>query len=354
MLVNTNDLLLRAARRERTERTPVWMMRQAGRFDPAYRALRERCGLPLEELFRTPELAAEITLQPRRFGVDALILFQDILTPLAPMGAPFVFRPGPVLERPPRTAAVIDGLRPIDPARDLPFVAESIRLVRDELAGAMPLLGFAGAPFTLAAFMLEGGSPKGLDATRRLMRDDPVLLHALLGRLARLTIDYLKHQIDTGVDAVQLFESVADALSEREYRTFAHPYQAHVLQALHGTVPLILFAKEQADLARMIATGATVLSVGTRVDLARAAAEYGDRVALQGNVDNQLLADGTPAEVARATEACIRAGGQRGHILNLSHGLLPRTPVDNVRQLIETCRSTRLDPEPACTEGALR
>jgi uroporphyrinogen decarboxylase len=272
MLVTTNDLLLQAARGERTERTPVWLMRQAGRFDPAYLEIRDRCGLYLEELFRTPDLAAEITLLPKRFGVDAVIIFQDILTPLAPMGAPFVFRPGPVLETPVRSTRDVNRLRTVDPEDDLPFVVESIRHVRSALDGKFPLLGFAGAPFTLAAFMIEGGSPGDLAATRAMMRDEPALLHGLLDRLARMTSAYLRLQIEAGVDAVQLFESIADGLSEAEYRTFAHPYQAHVLGALDGTVPRILFAKGQTQLDLMVETGAEVLSVGTGVDIADARA----------------------------------------------------------------------------------
>jgi uroporphyrinogen decarboxylase len=351
MMVTTNDLLLQAARGERTERTPVWLMRQAGRFDPAYRALRERCGLPLEELFRTPDLAAEITLLPQRFGVDALILFQDILTPLDPMGAPFVFRPGPVLETPVRSAHDVACLRDIDPEDDLPFVVESIRLVRDALDGELPLLGFAGAPLTLAAFLIEGTSPGNLAATRAMMRDTPCLLHGLLERLARMTSDYLRMQIEAGVEAVQLFESIADSLTDAEYRAFAHPYQARVLGAVGPTVPRILFAKERTRLSLLADTGADVLSVGTNVDLADARSRLGPGVALQGNVDNHLLADGTPAQITDAVEACVRAGGHRGHILNLSHGLLPRTPVENVSCLIEACRSLRLEPAPARTEG---
>jgi uroporphyrinogen decarboxylase len=351
MMVTTNDLIIRALRGERTERTPVWLMRQAGRFDPAYLALRERCGLPLETLFRTPVLAAEITLLPKRFGVDALILFQDILTPVAPMGAPFVFRPGPTLAAPIRSADDVAGLRELDPVADLPFVVESIELVRRELAGAMPLLGFAGAPFTLAAFMIEGRSPGELPATRAMMRDAPDVLHELLDRLARMTIDYLRLQIDAGVDAVQLFESLADSLDADAYRVFARPYQERVLTALAGAVPRILFAKGLVSLEPMLETGADVLSVGTGIDLAAARARLGDGVGLQGNVDNRLLADGTPDEVTNAAEACIRAGGHRGHVLNLSHGLLPRTPVDNVRRLIDACHALRLDRDAEQDRG---
>ena len=335
-----NDLLLRAARRERTERTPVWMMRQAGRFDPQYRAIREWANLPLEQMFRTPELAAEISLLPRRLGVDAIIFYQDILTPLGPMGAEFVFRPGPVLETPLRTAADLAALQPYDVAAELPFVAQTLSLVRNALAGDLPLLGFAGAPLTLAFFLLEGGSP-GHNPTqaRALMSSDPTAFHQLLDRLADMTADYLAFQIEAGVDAVQLFESVGDLLTEAEYREFAHPYHVKVFSQLVGRVPLILFVKELPFIELMAGTGADVISVGKCVDLAEARRLVGHKVALQGNVDNQLLAKGTFAEIDSAVRACVQAGGHQGHILNLNHGLLKDTPFENGCRLVETCQA---------------
>ncbi len=336
-----NDLLLRAARGERTERTPVWLMRQAGRCDPQYRALRERVNLPLEQLFRDPELAAEISLLPRRMGVDGIILFQDILTPLAPMGAAFKFRPGPVLESPVRTASDINQLRSYDPADGLDFVARSIGLVRQALQGDLPLLGFAGAPLTLAFFLIEGGSPGGNPtSTRAMMQTQPAELHRLLGRLADMTGDYLALQIEAGVDALQLFESVAHLISRREYEQFAHPYHQRVFSRLNGAAPKILFVREQPFVDLMADSGADVLSVGQCVDLAEACQEFGDRCAFQGNVDNQLLVTGGFDEIDQAVRRCIEIGGSKGHILNLNHGLLPDTPFENVCRFIETCRST--------------
>jgi uroporphyrinogen decarboxylase len=296
-------------------------------------------------MFGTPDLAAEITLLPKRFGVDALIIFQDILTPLTPMGLPFVFRPGPVLEEPIRSEADLGRLREFDPHEELDSVAETIRLVSREVDGELPILGFAGAPFTLAAFILEGGSPGSkLDRTRSLMEEQPGLVHALLERLAAMTGRYLRMQIDTGVHAVQLFESCADLISFEEYQSFAQPYEAAVMNAIEGTVPRILFAKERPWLDAMAATGADVLSVGRCVDLREARQQLGGGVALQGNVDNQILAEGTPDDVEAATRECIVAGGRQGHILNLNHGVLRRTPVENVQRLIDICRSTALDP----------
>jgi uroporphyrinogen decarboxylase len=341
-----NDLLLRAARGQRTERTPVWLMRQAGRFDPEYRRIRESCGLPLEDMFRTPELAAEITLLPRRFGVDGLVFFQDILTPLAPMGAPFVFRPGPVLERPIRTERDVEALRSFDPREELPFVAETLRLLDAEVGDELPVLGFAGAPFTMATFMIEGASHGGrLGRTRAMAREAPHLMHALLTRLADMTVDYLRMQAECGADALQLFESVADVMTDAEYREFAHPYHARIFAGVGPAVPRILFVKERDCIDLMAASGADVLSVGSGVDLASVRSRAGGRVAVQGNVDNRLVRDGTPEEVERAVRRCLRAGRHHGHVLNMSHGLFKDTPVENVVRLIQTCHEVRLEDE---------
>ncbi|MCH7870413.1 MAG: uroporphyrinogen decarboxylase [Planctomycetes bacterium] len=347
-----NDLLLRAMRRERTERTPVWLMRQAGRFDPQYRAIKDKLDMPLERMFRTPDVATEISLLPRRLGVDAIIFYQDILTPLAPMGADFVFRPGPILQSPVRCTADIDALRSYDPATELGFVSETLRQVRDELDGSLPLLGFAGAPLTLAFFMIEGRSP-GADPShvRAMMRDEPALLHRLLDKLTDMTVDYLTLQIDAGADAVQLFESIADLLSPAQYREFAHPYHVKIFASLARRAPTILFAKEQPALDLMAESGADVLSVGSCVDLAQARRRWGHAVAFQGNVNNRLLVDGTPEQIDEAVRQCVRAGAHHGHILNLNHGLLKKTPFENVCRLIETCKSISAGASEPATSG---
>ncbi len=339
-----NNLLLRAARRERTERTPVWMMRQAGRTDPEYLALRERAGLTLEALFRDPDLAAEITLLPVRFGVDAAILFQDILTPLAPMGADFVFRPGPQWDNPIRSAVDIDRLKKFDPTEKLAYVSKEIRSIKDSLNGEIPLLGFAGSPWTLATFLIEGKSPGNAENVKAFLRDDPAGLHRLLDKLTDMTVDYFAFQIEAGVDAVQLFESFPDPLSNAEYEEFAHRYHIKVLSQLKASVPTILFVKEQPDIELMARTGADVLSIGACVDLADAKRRVGDRVAIQGNVDCNLVAKGSGDEVAEATLQCVSAGCHSGHILNLSHGLHKDTPFENVLRVIKTCRDTVISP----------
>ena len=339
----THDLLLRAARREKTERTPVWMMRQAGRFDPQYRAIRDRTALPLEDLFRTPDLATEISLLPRRFGVDAIIFYQDILTPLTPLGTPFVFRPGPVLSAPLRCMADVERLAGFDPANALPFVSQTLRHVRSALAGTLPLLGFAGAPLTLAFFMIEGKSPGRAPAQARgMMKDAPAVLHRLLDRLADMTVEYLAYQIESGADAVQLFESVGDLVSEEEYVEFAHPYHQKIFDALAKRAPTILFVKEQPFVELMADSGADVISVGSCVDLADAKRRVGHKVAIQGNVDNRLLVHGSVADIDKAVRACVSAGRHEGHILNLSHGLLKETPFEHGCRVVETCKATLL------------
>lgn len=345
-----NDLFLRAARGERTERTPVWLMRQAGRFDPEYLAIRERSGMNLEELFRDCDLATEISLLPKRLGVDAIIFFQDILTPLAPMGAPFRFRPGPVLESPIRTRRDVEALRPIDPCEQLDFIAKTLGQVRGALDGELPLLGFAGAPLTLAVFLVEGGSPSG-NAVRMksLMRSEPRLLHKLLAKLADMTAAYLSMQIAAGADAVQLFESYANLCSEQDYKEFAHPYHVRIFDQLNDNTPTILFAKDCPYIDLMAKSGANVLSIGSGIDLAHARRRVGDRVALQGNVSNQLLMTGTFEEIDEAVTSCVQAGGHQGHILNLGHGILKDTPFDSVSRFIETCKRIRHSTTPPST-----
>lgn len=329
-----NDLVIRAMRGERTERTPVWLMRQAGRFDPAYRQLRANAGLELEELFASPRHAAEITLLPLRFGVDAAILFQDILTPLGPMGAKFVFRPGPVLEHPIETAEDAERLEPYDPAEHLAFVLESIGLVLDRLGRRVPLLGFAGAPMTLLNFLVCGRSP-GRDSDRlgRFLEQHESAADRLLRRLAGVTAAYLSEKIRAGVHAVQLFESSGDLVDRAVYERWALPYQQLVFESLADCgVPTVLFAKGVAP-EIMARSGASVISIGSSESIAEARNTM-SRGGIQGNVDNSLLLAGSPEEVRKAAEACIREGGHNGHVLNLGHGVLKDTPVENVQAMI--------------------
>ena len=281
-----NDLLLRAARHLPVERVPVWMMRQAGRSDPAYRALREKIDLPLERLFRTVpcpssdqeiEWAIEISLLPKRIGVDAIIVYKDILTPLCPMGVHFRFAPGPVLDSPIRTRSQIEALQPLDdPASQMAFTGKIISGLRGALEGELPLIGFAGSPLTLAFFMIAGNQPDGSRwwgfkcctyPVFQMMDEEPRLFHELLQRLTQMTINYLNYQISAGAQVVQLFESIADQIDLPRYETFVQPYHEQIFAALDPSTPSILFAKECPYLTLMLKSGADVLSVGKCVDL---------------------------------------------------------------------------------------
>jgi uroporphyrinogen decarboxylase len=336
----SNDLLVRAARGEHTVRTPVWLMRQAGRYDPEYQRIRAEAGLELEDLFHRPDHAATITVLPMRFGVDGAILFQDILTPLAPLGTPFVFRPGPVLDSPVRTPKDVERLEPFDVREQLAFVPESIERVLDLLDGEAPLIGFAGAPWTLAAFLIEGGSPSKSDGhVAAFIRNHPEAAHRLLSLLASMTGDYLRMQIESGVHMLQLFESCADLLSPQAYREFALPYQQQVFEHIGGEVPRIIFAKGTVDPQDLLASGAEVLSVSEKADLRQLRNALPQTVALQGNVDNMLLRDGPIDAIEHAVRDCIDAGGSRGHILNLGHGILKDTPLEHVIRFIETAKA---------------
>lgn len=336
-----DTLLLRAIRHEPVERVPVWLMRQAGRSDPAYLAYRERAGLDLHALFRSPEHAVALSLLPRRFGVDGIILYQDILTPLEPMGADFVFSPGPVLAQPLRDAAAVARLRPCDPPGRLAFIGEAIRALKGELGRDLPLIGFAGAPFTLAAFLIEGRSPGALERTLAFAAQQPAAFGELMERLTRMTADYLNYQAACGVDVVQLFESVGDGIPRPLYERFAHPSHQRIFGALPPGLPAILFVKGSPYPELMLDSGAAVLSVGCNVSLKDLLARGAGSIAVQGNVDNRILAQGTPEQVTAAVTRCIAETGGRSHILNLNHGLLPETPFANVLAFIQAARAVR-------------
>ena len=352
-----NDLLLRASRCLPVERVPVWMMRQAGRSDPLYRQIREELNLPLEKLFRTcpapmsetdVESAVKISLLPKRIGVDAIIVYKDILTPLAPMGAHFRFDPGPVLKPPIRTPAQVDALLPVDdPQAQLTFTGNVIRRLRETLNGELPLIGFAGAPLTLAFFLIAGESPikRGTGVSQKaepvfqMIEETPQLMHRLLNKLTEMTLNYLNYQISEGAQIVQLFESIADVLPRHLYTDFAFPYHQQIFAELNPETPSVLFAKECDYLDLMHQSGADVLSIGKCVDLRKAKAETDGTIAFQGNVDNDILRDGTPDDITAAVKTCLQQGGKTGHILNLSHGLHRDTPFENVKHFVNIAKT---------------
>jgi uroporphyrinogen decarboxylase len=313
---------------------PIWFMRQAGRSLPEYRAARE--GIAMLDACTRPELVAEITMQPvRRHGVDAAILFSDIVLPLKAIGVDVDIVPGtgPVVADSFASMADVRRLRPLEPD-DMPYITEAVRALVDEL-GPTPLIGFAGAPFTLASYLVEGGPSRDHAKTKALMRTAPELWHALLSRLAGVSAAFLRLQIDAGARAVQLFDSWAGALSAADYRTYAQPHSTRVLGAV-GDVPRIHFGVGTGELLPlMAAAGADVVGVDWRVPLDEASARLGGRRAVQGNLDPTVMM--APTEVVESEACRVLAAGRAaaGHVFNLGHGVLPSTDPDALTRLVE-------------------
>ena len=334
-----NDLFLRTCRGESVERAPVWIMRQAGRYLPEYRELRKKHDFLT--MCHTPELAAAATLQPiERFGMDAAILFSDILVPAEPMGFEVTFTPGPVIANPVRTAADVAKIRPVESEDQMGFVYEAIRILRRELDGRAPLIGFAASPFTLAAYLVEGRGSKNFDKVKSLLFGQPATAHELLERVASVTIDYLRNQIAAGAQAVQLFDSWAGLLGVDAYAEFGLPYANRFLDAIADTgVPRIYFALNGAHLMpAMRNCNSEVLGVDWRMPLDRAAELLGNRHVLQGNLDPCVLF-ASPEVVARETATVLDSGSKlKGHVFNLGHGILPETPIESVETLVRTVR----------------
>jgi len=332
------DRFLRACRREPVDATPVWFMRQAGRYMAEYRAI--RANHTLLEICKQPELALEVTLQPiKKLGVDAAILFADILLPLEPMGAPFEFAAGegPVIHKPVRSAADIEALRICQPEEGLGYVLDAIRLIRRELDGKTPLIGFAGAPFTLASYLIEGGKSSHYARTKKLMYQEPKVWHSLMHKLSEVVRLYLRAQVQAGAQCVQLFDSWVGALSPLDYVAFIQPHVSHILKDLETTgVPVIHFGTDTATLLELQRdAGGTVIGVDWRTPLDQAIQRLGDGVAVQGNLDPLLL--DAPRELlsARVDDILTRVGGRNGHVFNLGHGILPETPVDACKFVVD-------------------
>lgn len=328
---------LQACRRQPVDATPVWFMRQAGRYMPEYRVIREKYSLL--EICQQPELAAEVTLQPvRALGVDAAILFADILLPAIPLGVglEFVKGEGPLLQRPVRTLRDVERLRPVDPQADLGYVLDAIRNVRGQLKDT-PLIGFCGAPFTLASYIVEGGASREFLKTKQMMYSAPEIWHILMDKLAGLLSDYLLAQIGAGAQAVQVFDSWVGALSPQDYLEYVQPYSSRVLQAAQGSgVPVIHFGTgTHALLPAMKSAGGTVLGLDWRTPLDQGWDLLGPQVAVQGNLDPVALFAPLPELKLRVQDVLRRADGRPGHIFNLGHGILQNTPVENVRAVVE-------------------
>ncbi|HEX7538393.1 MAG TPA: uroporphyrinogen decarboxylase [Dermatophilaceae bacterium] len=330
-----DSALIRAARRQRVPHTPVWFMRQAGRSLPEYRKIRE--GVGMLDSCRTPELVAEITMQPvRRHGVDAAILFSDIVVPLAAVGVDLDIVPGvgPVVAKPFRTLADLDRLPELTPEH-LPYITEAVHLVLGEL-GATPLIGFAGAPFTLASYLVEGGPSKNHEHTKAMMHGDPELWNALCARLAQISGAMLRVQAQAGASIVQLFDSWVGALSRADYETFVQPHSRAALSAVADCdVPTIHFGVGTGELlSSMGAAGADVVGVDFRTSLTDARVRIGDGYAVQGNLDPALLFAPWPA-LEKVVRSIVAEGAQApGHIFNLGHGVLPDTDPEVLTRVV--------------------
>jgi len=335
--VSRADRFLKACRREAVDATPIWLMRQAGRYMPEYQALRKKHSLL--ELVKTPELAAQVTLQPvEAFEVDAAIVFADILTLPESMGLELKFTEGegPAFLNPLRSGQDIDKLAVRSPEEGLDFTMDAIRQARKALDGKAPLIGFSGAPFTLACYMIEGKASREFPIARQFIREKPREWHVLAGKLAQAVGSYLKAQIEAGAQAIQLFDTWAGILSEAEYREFALPYSAQALQAARQpSVPIVHFAIGAHLLPLVKEGGGDVIGMDFRVELAEAWRRLGDGVSVQGNLDPAILTGPVEEATKQAAKILDSVRGRAGHIFNLGHGVLKETPVTNVAALVD-------------------
>ncbi len=348
MGVSSSDpLLLRAARGEVLDRPPVWMMRQAGRYMKAYRDLREKYP-SFRDRSEIPEVAIEVSLQPwKAFQPDGVILFSDIVTPLPGLGIEMDVAEGkgPIIASPIRTQQQVDNLRPLEPEESLPFIKTILQSLRQEVGNKSTVLGFVGAPWTLAAYVVEGKGSKTYSIIKNMAFTDPTMLHQFLGKLADAIATYARYQIDCGAQVIQLFDSWAGQLSPQDYETFALPYQKRVFQQIrqtHPDTPLILLVSGSAGLLeRMAKSGADIITVDWTVDMADARARLGTHMKVQGNLDPGVLF-GSQEFIRDRIYDTVRKAGHGGHILNLGHGVLPSTPEENVKFFFETAKQLSL------------
>jgi uroporphyrinogen decarboxylase len=333
-----NDLFLRAARNEQIERTPVWMMRQAGRYMPEYRAIREKHGFL--EMCRTPELAVEVSMQPVDLvGVDAAIMFSDILVSFPGMGLDLEFAKGegPVIHNPVRTVADVDKLRIADPLEDTGFVMEIIKILRRELENKVPLIGFAGAPFTLASYMIEGHGTRDYEITKAFMWSEPEAWDRLMNKISDTVIAYLSAQIDAGAQTVQLFDSWVGYVAPRDYERFVLPYSKRVLAEVGAKgVPVIHFANQATSMLDLVRqAGGDVIGLDWRIDIAKGAEIVGPEFAIQGNIDPVALFAPEPELEAIVVDILEKVGDRPGHIFNLGHGIHKTSDPAKARALIQ-------------------
>jgi uroporphyrinogen decarboxylase len=334
-----NTEFLKACKGEKTDFTPVWIMRQAGRYLPQYHTVRSKGSFL--DLCKSPERAAEVTIQPVDYlGVDAAILFSDILVPLEKMGAPLEFQEkrGPIFPSPIRTQAAVDALGIPDPEDDLGYVMDTIRILRKELVNKVPLIGFSGAPFTLATYLIEGGSSKNYFQTKKMMYEAPALYGQLLDKITDCTIAYLQGQVAAGAQALQIFDSWAGVLAPCDYAEFAFPYVQRIIAALKAVteIPVIYFANNGASLLDITKDcGADVLGIDWRITLDKVVAKVGPKMAIQGNMDPIALFLPADKLAARIRSVLVEAEGAHGHIFNLGHGIIPETSPEKAKLAVE-------------------
>ena len=344
MALNGDYRFLKACRREPTDVTPVWFMRQAGRYMKAYRDLKEK--FSFLEMCRTPELATEVTLQPLNIlGVDAAIIFADILLPLEPMGTglEFTVGDGPSIPRPVRTHQDVENLRPVNAEEQLGYVGQAIKMVRAELEGKMPLIGFSGAPFTLASYMVEGGKSKDFNITKLLMYEHPETWRLLMEKVSEVLIDYLKMQVKAGAQTLQVFDSWIGCIGPHDYREFILPYTKKVLDGVSFLgVPVINFSTGTSAMLNLIyQAGGDVMGFDWRVHLDEAWKAVGYEKAIQGNLDPSVLFAPISVIRERVNDILKRANGKPDHIFNLGHGILQHTPVDHVKAVVDMVHEYR-------------
>ncbi len=333
-----NDRFLKACRREEVDYTPVWLMRQAGRYMEEYMAIRSKH--TFLEMCKNPEIACEVTLQPiNRLGVDAAILFADILLPLEGMGIGLHFaqNEGPVIENPVRNQKDVDNIRIMEAEEATPYVMDAIKLLRKELEGRVPLIGFSGAPFTLASYIIEGGGSKNYLEMKKMMYGAPEVWHALMAKISEIVVRYLKAQIKAGAQAVQMFDSWVGVLSPVDYKEYVLPHSKYVMDALKDEdVPVIHFANNASNFLEMVKeAGGDVIGLDWRINIDDAMRRLGDDVAVQGNIDPTILFAPPKMIEQRVKEILDRVGNRPGHIFNLGHGINKETPVESVICLVE-------------------
>jgi uroporphyrinogen decarboxylase len=340
-----NDFrFLKACRGEPVDATPLWFMRQAGRYMKAYRDLKEKYSFL--EMCKTPELATEVTMQPvNALDIDAAIIFADILLPLEPMGTglEFVVGDGPSIPRPVRDAKAVENLRPVNAEEQLGFVGDAIRMVRSEISGKVPLIGFAGAPFTLCSYMVEGGKSREFKTTKMMMFEAPELWEKLMDKVCTTLIDYLKMQVNAGAQALQIFDSWVGCLSPEDYTRYVLPYTKRVIDGVKDTgVPIINFSTGTSTMLNRVAkAGGDVISFDWRINLDDAWQQVGYDQPIQGNLDPVILFAPLPVIKERVHDIMRRAAGRPGHIFNLGHGILQHTPVDHVKAVCDMVHEYR-------------